>query len=134
MTANGLTTLSSVFGPKDTADRLESEIKARGMTVFARIDHAAGASAAGMTLRPTEVLIFGNARGGTPLMQAQQAIGIDLPLKALVYQDAEGKTWLAYNDPGWLVQRHGIDAAVNASVSAMTAALEAVAAKVTAQE
>ena len=84
MTANGLTTLSSVFGPQDTADRLESEIKARGMTVFARIDHAAGAAAAGMTLRPTEVLIFGNARGGTPLMQAQQAIGIDLPLKALV--------------------------------------------------
>ena len=95
MTANGLTTLSSVFGPKGTADRLESEINARGMTVFARIDHAAGAAAAGMTLRPTEVLIFGNARGGTPLMQAQQAVGIDLPLKALVYQDAEGRT------PGW---------------------------------
>jgi uncharacterized protein (DUF302 family) len=134
MTANGLTTLSSVFGPKDTADRLENEIKARGMTVFARIDHAAGAAAADMTLRPTEVLIFGNARGGTPLMQAQQAIGIDLPLKALVYQDAEGKTWLAYNDPAWLVQRHGIDAAVAANISAMTAALEAVAAKATAKE
>ena len=69
MTTNGLTTLSSVFGPKDTADRLESEIKARGMTVFARIDHAAGAAAAGMTLRSTEVLIFGNAKGGTPLMR-----------------------------------------------------------------
>ena len=134
MTANGLTTLSSVFGPKGTADRLESEIKARGMTVFARIDHAAGAAAAGMTLRPTEVLIFGNARGGTPLMQSQQAIGIDLPLKALVYQDAEGKTWLAYNDPAWLAQRHGIGVAVAANISAMTAALEAVAAKATARE
>jgi uncharacterized protein (DUF302 family) len=134
MTANGLTTLSSVFGPQDTADRLESEIKARGMTVFARIDHAAGAAAAGMTLRPTEVLIFGNARGGTPLMQSQQAIGIDLPLKALVYQDAEGKTWLAYNDPAWLAQRHGIGVAVAANISAMTAALEAVAAKATARE
>ena len=134
MIANGLTTLSSVFGPQDTADRLESEIKARGMTVFARIDHAAGAAAAGMTLRPTEVLIFGNARGGTPLMQSQQAIGIDLPLKALVYQDAEGKTWLAYNDPAWLAQRHGIGVAVAANISAMTAALEAVAAKATARE
>ena len=134
MTANGLTTLSSVFGPKDTADRLESEIKGRGMTVFARIDHAAGAAAAGITLRPTEVIIFGNARGGTPLMQAQQAIGIDLPLKALVYQDAEGKTWLAYNDPAWLAQRHGIGAAVAANISAMTAVLEAVAAKATAPE
>ena len=134
MTTNGLTTLSSGFGPKDTADLLESQIKARGMTVFARIDHAAGAAAAGMTLRPTEVLIFGNARGGTPLMQSQQAIGIDLPLKALVYQDAEGKTWLAYNDPAWLAQRHGIDAVVEANISAMTAVLEAVAAKVTAQE
>ena len=134
MTTNGLTTLSSVFGPQDTADRLESEIKARGMTVFARIDHAAGAAAAGMTLRPTEVLIFGNARGGTPLMQAQQAIGIDLPLKALVYQDAEGKTWLAYNDPAWLAQRHGIGVAVAANISAMTAGPEAVAAKATAKE
>jgi uncharacterized protein (DUF302 family) len=84
--------------PKDTADRLESEIKARGMTVFARIDHAAGAAPQAWP----GVLIFGNARGGTPLMQAQQASGIDLPLEALVYQDAEGKTWLLYHDPAWL--------------------------------
>jgi uncharacterized protein (DUF302 family) len=60
-----------------------------------------------MALRPTEVLIFGNAKGGSPLMQSQQTIGIDLPLKALVWEDADGKVWLSYNDPGWIAQRHG---------------------------
>jgi uncharacterized protein (DUF302 family) len=63
-----------------------------------------------MTLRPTLLLIFGNAKGGTPLMQADQAVGIDLPLKALVWEDADGKTWLSYNDPKWIVQRHGLGA------------------------
>ncbi len=80
-------------------DRLEVEIKAKGLTVFARIDHAAGAAQVGLALRPTEVLIFGNARGGTPLMQSSQTAGIDLPLKCLVWQDEAGKTWLSYNDP-----------------------------------
>ena len=127
MTANGLTTLSSVFGPQDTADRLESEIKARGMTVFARIDHAAGAAAAGMTLRPTEVLIFGNARGGTPLMQAVQTIGIELPLKILVWQEADGRTWLGYNDPEWLARRHGLGPQVETATKAMRAALDSIA-------
>jgi uncharacterized protein (DUF302 family) len=80
----GLTTLLSNFGPKDTMDRLETEIRAQGITVFARIDHAAGAAEARLTLRPTEVLIFGNPRAGTPLMQSIQTIGIDLPLKVLM--------------------------------------------------
>jgi uncharacterized protein (DUF302 family) len=80
----GLTTLLSNFGPKDTMDRLEAEIRAQGITVFARIDHAAGAAEARLTLRPTEVLIFGNPRAGTPLMQSIQTIGIDLPLKVLM--------------------------------------------------
>ena len=83
-------------------DRLETEIRAQGITVFARIDHAAGAAEAGFTLRPTELLIFGNPRAGTPLMQSVQTIGIDLPLKTLVWQDASGKTWLSYNEPSWL--------------------------------
>jgi uncharacterized protein (DUF302 family) len=104
--ADGLITLASGLAPKETADRLAAEIEARGMPVFARIDHAAGALATGLALRPTELLIFGNAGGGTPLMQADQAIGIDLPLKAVVYEDAAGKTWLAYNDPHWLARRH----------------------------
>ena len=107
MTENGLITLPSAHGAKATADRLAAEIAAKGMTVFARIDHAAGAKEVGMALRPTEVLIFGNAKGGTPLMQSQQTIGIDLPLKALVWEDADGKVWLSYNDPGWIAQRHG---------------------------
>jgi len=108
-------------------DRLEAEVKAKGLTVFARIDHAAGAEQVALPLRPTEVLIFGNARGGTPLMQATQTIGIDLPLKALVWQDASGKTWLSYNDPGWLAKRHGLGPEVDATVKALTAALNGLA-------
>src|SRR6266513_5422235 len=104
----GLTTIASNFCPKETMDRMESEIRTKGMEVFARIDHAAGATDVGLNLRPTELIIFGNARGGTPLMQSVQTIGIDLPLKALVWQDAAGKTWISYNEPRWIVQRHGI--------------------------
>ena len=107
-------------------NRLEAAVTAKGMTVFARIDHAAGASAVGLSLRPTEVLIFGNAKAGTPLMQSAQTIGIDLPLKALVWQDISGKTWLSFNDPAWLAQRHGLSGQ-EAAVSAMTATLDAVA-------
>jgi uncharacterized protein (DUF302 family) len=107
MNVDGLTTLPSAHSVKDTIDRLEAEIKAKGMTMFARVDHAAGAKDVGMALRPTELLIFGNARGGTPLMEAAQTIGIDLPLKALAWQDADGKVWLSYNEPAWIAGRHG---------------------------
>jgi uncharacterized protein (DUF302 family) len=131
MTADGLTTTLSSFGPKETMDRLEAEIKAKGMTVFARVDHAAGAAEAGLPLRPTELLIFGSAKAGTPLMQADQAIGIDLPLKALVLEDAAGKVWLTCNDPHWLAKRHGLGAAVAPTVDAMAAALNAVVIKAT---
>jgi uncharacterized protein (DUF302 family) len=126
--ADGLTTIASSLGAKATMDRLEAEVKAKGLTVFARIDHAGGAAAVGLPLRPTELLIFGNARGGTPLMQANQAAGIDLPLKALAYEDASGKAWLAYDDPSWIAQRHGLGAGVAATVQALTKALEAFAA------
>jgi uncharacterized protein (DUF302 family) len=132
MAAEGLTTVPSSFGPTETMDRLEAEVKAKGMSVFARIDHAAGAAEAGLVLAPTELLIFGNARGGTPLMQASQAIGIDLPLKALVWQDAAGKTWLSYNEPAWLAARHGIGAASQPVVAALTAGIGAVTRKATA--
>jgi uncharacterized protein (DUF302 family) len=127
MAADGLVTLRSSNGPKETINRLEAEVKARGMTVFARVDHEAGAAEVGLELRPTELLIFGNAKGGTPLMQAIQTIGIDLPLKALVWQDASGSTWLSYNDPGWLAKRHGLGHEVDATVGAMRAALDAIA-------
>ena len=127
MAVDGLTTLPSSHGPKETMNRFEADVKAKGMTVFARIDHAAGAAAAGLPLRPTELLIFGNAKAGTPLMQSVQTIGIDLPLKALVWQDGSGKTWLSYNDPGWLAKRHGLGPEVDAAVSAMARALDALA-------
>ena len=104
----GLTSIQSSFGPKATMDRLDAEISAREMIVFARIDHSAGAAEVGLTLRPTELIIFGNARGGTPLMQSVQTVGIDLPLKLLVWQDAQGKTWISYNEPGWIARRHGV--------------------------
>ena len=112
-------------------DRLETAVTAKGLTVFARIDHAEGASAVGLSLRPTEVLIFGNAKGGTPLMQAVQTIGIDLPLKALVWQDAAGDTWLSWNDPAWLAARHGVSGA-EAVAGKLTAVLEDVAKTATA--
>jgi uncharacterized protein (DUF302 family) len=109
-------------------DRMESEIRAHGLNVFARIDHAAGAREAGLELRPTELIIFGNARGGTPLIQSIQTVGIDLPLKALVWKDAAGKTWISYNEPNWIAQRHGL---INAEsvVSQMAALLRDVATK-----
>jgi len=122
----GFTTIASGFGPKETMDRLEAEIRAQGLTVFARIDHAAGAAEVGLTLPPTELIIFGNARGGTPLMQSEQTVGIDLPLKALVWQDAAGKTWLSYNEPRWIAQRHKVANAERA-VNSMGTALSAMA-------
>jgi uncharacterized protein (DUF302 family) len=130
MSSDGLITMRSDFGPKETMSRLEAEVRAKGMTVFARIDHAAGAEAVGMTLRPTDLLIFGAAKGGTPLMQAKQEIGIDLPLKALVWQNEAGTTFLSYNDPAYVTRRHGLEVAKPA-VDAMSAALKAIASKVT---
>jgi uncharacterized protein (DUF302 family) len=127
MAADGLTTVQSAYGPKDTMDRFEAEVKGKGLTVFARTDHAAGAAEVGLQLRPTAVLVFGNAKGGTPLMQAAQTVGIDLPLKVLVWQDAAGKTWLSYNDPGWIAKRHGLGHEVDATVGALTGALSALA-------
>jgi len=124
----GLTTVPSNFGPKETMDRLETEIRTKGLEVFARIDHAAGAAEVGLNLRPTELIIFGNARAGTPLMQSVQTVGIDLPLKVLVSEDAGGKTWLSYNEPSWIARRHGVRNAEQV-VSKMGAALSAIARK-----
>ena len=106
--ADGLIAVESLRGAKDTMDRLESVAKDRGLTVFARIDHAAGAARVGRKLRATEVLIFGNPQGGTPFMECAQSVGIDLPLKALVWQDEAGKVWVGYNDPAHLAARHGV--------------------------
>lgn len=126
-TVAGLTSIQSAFGPEDTAARLETAIKSKGLTLFARVDHAAGAAAVGLELRPTRLFVFGNAKGGTPLMQARQTAGIDLPLKALVWEDADGKTWLSYNSPAWVAERHGIGPDADAPSIAMTGVLEALA-------
>ena len=119
MAEDGLVTVASQHSVKDTLDRLEADLKAKGVTVFARVDHAAGAATVAMPLRPTELLIFGSPKGGTPLMQSRQTIGIDLPLKILAWQDADGKVWITYNDPGWLAQRHRLGPETQASVTAL---------------
>jgi uncharacterized protein (DUF302 family) len=126
MSDDGLITIASKLSVKETIDRLASTVTSKGMTVFGRVDHGAGAVEVGMPLRPTELLIFGNAKGGTPLMQAKQTIGIDLPLKALAWEDAEGKVWVTSNDPAWLARRHGLGADVSANVEALRAGLAAV--------
>ena len=105
--ADGVIAVKSPFNARETMDRFEKLVKQKGLNVFARIDHAAGAAKIGKSLRPTEVLIFGNPQGGTPFMECAQSVGIDLPLKALVWEDASGQVWLGYNDPAFLAQRHG---------------------------
>jgi uncharacterized protein (DUF302 family) len=126
MSDDGLMTIASGFSVKETLDRLASTVTSKGMTVFGRVDHGAGAAQVGMPLRPTELLIFGNAKGGTPLMQAKQTIGIDLPLKALAWEDADGKVWITSNDPTWLARRHGLGGTVSANVEALRDGLAAV--------
>jgi uncharacterized protein (DUF302 family) len=104
---NGLVAVKSPYSAAETAARLEAQIKQRNLAVVARVDHGAGAQRVNQTLRPTEVFIFGNPQAGTPLMLCAQAVGIDLPMKALVWQDAQAQVWLGYNDPVWMVRRHG---------------------------
>jgi uncharacterized protein (DUF302 family) len=104
--ADGLVVTRSPMPAKATADRFEEVVKARGLTVFARIDHAAGAAKVGKTLRATELIIFGSPQAGTPFMACEQTVGIDLPLKLLVWEDAQAQVWVGYNDPAWLAARH----------------------------
>ncbi len=103
---NGLQVLRSPHDATETMNRLETLVKQRGLAVVARVDHAAAAQRAGRTLRPTQLLIFGNPQAGTPLMECVQTVGIDLPMKALVWTDVQQQTWLAWNEPAWLVKRH----------------------------
>ena len=119
--ADGLTSVKSPYTAKETMDRLEGLVKQRGLNVFARIDHAAGATRIGKSLRPTEVLIFGNPQGGTPFMECAQSVGIDLPLKALVWEDSSNQVWLSYNDPEYLAKRHTVPSC--AAAAGMTKAL-----------
>ena len=125
MDRNGLVTLNSGNDFATTLERLIGAIEARGIEIFARIDHAAGAASVGAHLRPTTLVLFGNPAAGTPLMQAAQAAGIDLPLKALIWQDGNGVVKVTYNDPSWIAARHGVahGQPVTATLTATTAAL-----------
>lgn len=105
---DGVLILQSPYGVGETMDRLEKVVKERGLKVFARIDHAAGAASVGKSLRPTQLIIFGNPQGGTPFMECAQSVGIDLPLKALAWEDESAQVWLGYNDPAFIGMCHGV--------------------------
>jgi uncharacterized protein (DUF302 family) len=105
---NGLVHLSSPYSVPETLKKLESVLQSRNLTVFARIDHSGEAEKVGMKMHPTQLIIFGSPKGGTPVMLASPSLAIDLPLKALVWEDAGGKVWLSYNTAEYLKQRHDI--------------------------
>ena len=123
MQVEGLVTIQSQAGFTETLERLVAAIQERGLTLFARIDHAGGAAAAGLTLRPTQLLLFGNARGGTPLMQAQQSLGLELPLRALVWQDEALRTWVSHRDLAWLARHYGLPESSGAAVANLASLL-----------
>ncbi|VVN43747.1 DUF302 domain-containing protein [Pseudomonas fluorescens] len=126
MNMPGLITRTSQNGLSITRTKLISALELRGMDIIARIDHSAAAKRVGMHLNPTEVFIFGNPRVGTPLMNARGTLGLDLPLKILVWQDEEGSTLLTYNDPKWLAQHHSLSGESDGIVLAMSHAIEAI--------
>lgn len=107
--ATGVITVASEHNVSETLDKLESALKSKGMNIFARVNHSDGAQKVGKNLSDTQLLIFGNPKIGTPLMQCQRSIAIDLPQKMLAWQDEGGKVWLSYNDPMYLAERHGFD-------------------------
>lgn len=130
MNSNGLVTVASRYSVGETLDRLTAALTSAGLLVFARINHARGAEEVGLKLRPTELLIFGNPRGGTPLMQDKQTAGIDLPVKALAWEDEEGTVWLTYNEAAWLATRHELGASSKKAVEAIEAGLATLASSV----
>ena len=120
----GITRMRSAHSVAQTVERLESLLRERGVMIFARIDFSGDAARAGLSLREEQMLIFGNPKAGTPLMQSAPAAGLDLPLKALVWEDAEGRTQIAYNDPQYIIRRHGLDAALAANLAAAVPLIE----------
>jgi uncharacterized protein (DUF302 family) len=115
----GVVRLPSHHSVAETIERLTTILKERGVTVFARIDFSGDAGRAGLSMRPEQLLIFGNPKAGTPLMVAAPTAGLDLPLRALVWEDAEGKVWLAYNEPEYIIKRHDLPAAMAANLAAV---------------
>lgn len=128
----GLVTLQSNHSVKDTADKLASILESKGMTVFARVDHQKNAAGVNLELRPTQVIMFGNPKAGTPLMQCEQSVAIDLPQKILISEDADNKVWLSYNNPDYLKTRHdiqGCDTAIDNISKALSGISQAAIAK-----
>jgi uncharacterized protein (DUF302 family) len=123
----GFQQIPSNHSVAETIERLESQLKEHGVTLFARLDFAADAARVGLDMRPERMLVFGNPKAGTPLMQAVPASGLDLPLKVLVWEDALGKTWLAYNRPDYIIARHGLPAALAANLAGVIPLIEAAA-------
>ena len=123
-TASGVIRIASAHSVTDTAARLESLLKERGVQIFAHIDFSADAARAGLSLRPEQLLVFGNPRAGTPLMQAEPTVGLDLPLKALIWEDQQARTWIAYNDPLYVMRRHGVAAELSANLAAVVPLLQ----------
>ena len=130
MSTNGLITVASRFSVGETLDRLTAALTSAGLLVFARIDHASNAKEIGVDLRPTELLIFGNPNGGTPLMLDKQTAGIDLPVKALAWEDEAGQVWLTYNEAVWIAARHGLGAESADAIKAIEAGLATLASSI----
>ena len=121
MEGSGLVTVASRHSVPETIVRLRRAVEEHGLLVFAHVDHGAGAASVGEKLRPTELLLVGHPRGGTPLMQDEQTAGLDLPIRFLAWRDADGATWLTYNDASWLAERHGLGEASAGAVGAIAA-------------
>ena len=124
LTENGLIHVSSPHTVPETLERVESILRAKNLTIFARIDHSGEAAKVGLAMRPTQLIIFGSPKAGTPMMVASPTLAIDLPLKALVWQDADEKVWVSYNDPIYLQRRHNISDELLKNISAVGALLE----------
>jgi uncharacterized protein (DUF302 family) len=126
MLDNGMAHLSSPYRFAETIKRLESLLQAQGLAIFCRIDHSGEAEKAGLKMPPTQVIIFGNPKGGTPLMIASPTVAIDLPLKALIWEDGEGRIWVSYNSPEYLGQRHNIPGALLKNIAGIGPLLQKV--------
>lgn len=120
----GYVQIASSYSVAETVERLETQLTEHNITIFARLDFAADAARVGLDMRPERMLIFGNPKAGTPLMQAVPASGLDLPLKVLVWEDAQGKTWVAYNRPQYIVARHGLPAPLAANLAGVIPLIE----------
>jgi uncharacterized protein (DUF302 family) len=121
---NGMIHVSSPYSVSETVERLESIIRTKNLTIFARIDHSDEAAKVGLKMRPTQLIIFGSPKGGTPMMIASPTLAIDLPLKALVWEDSDGKVRVSYNDPVYLQRRHNISDELLKNISGIGVVLE----------